>query len=262
VSKIVKGVGKVFKKVAKVVKKVAPIVVAAAAIYFTGGAALGLLPAGMTAGAAATGALGLTGTLGGVVSGAITTAGYGALAGGVISGATGGNVMKGMQMGALTGAVTGGVAGGINSTMASAATPTAGSTLPQPPAGLDAHAIDVGVREGMWAAPSTVPGSTATGGGLLSQGGWLERNQTLAGNVISGVGQGLMAGSEADAERDLLREKYKLQGRNYQGANPNKGYRQMARGNGVAPSERFDTRFGYEYKYDPQQGRIVRVPIA
>jgi hypothetical protein len=44
VSKVFKSIGKIFKKVVKTVVKIAPFALAAAAVVFTGGAALGILP--------------------------------------------------------------------------------------------------------------------------------------------------------------------------------------------------------------------------
>lgn len=272
-SGIVKGVKKAFKKVGKVAKKVAPIALAAGAAYFTGGAALGLAGTAGGWGAAASSAvssLGATGTLGSVLTGAATQAGYGALAGAGISAVTGGNVSKGMRTGAMTGAVTGGVSGGMAPRMPTGGDPTAagragertvtgmgGENLGTIPAPRPTEGASGGLL-------SNAPGASGGGGsGFLGKGGWLERNQTLAGHVVSGVGQGLMTGAEADAERDLLRERHKLTRQNYEGADPGARYRSAAPGeSGVAPAERFDTRFGFEYRYNDKTGRIERVPIA
>jgi hypothetical protein len=104
-SKIFKSITKVFKSVVKFVVKIAPYALAAAAVVFTGGAALGLLP---TFGAAVGGlvsSLGLSAAVTGALTGAITSAGFGAALGFV----TGGE--KGMRKGALMGALTGGVMG-------------------------------------------------------------------------------------------------------------------------------------------------------
>ncbi len=111
-SKIVKGVGKVFKKVVKTVVKVLPYALAAAAVVFTGGAALGLggIFAGGFSGAVGglVGSLGLSGAAAGALTGAITSAGFGAAAGGILGGT------KGLKQGALMGAMTGGVLGAVS----------------------------------------------------------------------------------------------------------------------------------------------------
>jgi hypothetical protein len=108
VSGVFKAIGKVFKTVAKTVVKIAPFALAAAAVVFTGGAALGILP---TFGAAVGGlvsSLGLSAAVTGALTGAITSAGFGAALGFV----TGGK--KGLQKGALMGALTGGALGAFS----------------------------------------------------------------------------------------------------------------------------------------------------
>lgn len=55
------------------------------------------------------------------------------------------------------------------------------------------------------------PASTSGSGGFLGTGGWLERNQYLAGTAVSGLGQGLLASAGADNgadERRYQRENY------------------------------------------------------
>jgi hypothetical protein len=108
VSGLFKSIGKIFKKVAKFVIKIAPYALAAAAVVFTGGAALGILPAFSTVVGGLVGGLGLSAGLTGALTGAITSAGFGAALGFV----TGGE--KGLKKGALMGALTGGVLGAMN----------------------------------------------------------------------------------------------------------------------------------------------------
>lgn len=277
-SKVIKGVKKVFKKVAKVVKKVAPIVLAGAAIYFTAGAAMGMLPAGATAGSALAGSMGLTGTLGGVVSGAVTQAGYGALLGGTISKLSGGSFSEGMKAGAVAGAVTGGITGAFNPLPASpgaeaAAMPSGGipdpGTLPFDKTASTATATnaadtswlnsEVAKQAGLESAPWQLPAGTSvppSSGGLLSKGGWLERNQTLVGQTISGLGQGLMAKASADSEREMLEDRRRRIEDSYRGVDLGAGYRSLAPGDsGLSPSDRFSP--GY-YQYNPRTGRIER----
>lgn len=279
-SSVFKGIKKVFKKVVNVVKKIAPVVLAVAAIVYTGGAALGLSSfAGGWGAAAATvsQSLGASGVLGSALTGAITQAGYGALVGGAAAAATGGSVSRGLQRGAAAGAITGGVTGTVSGLRNANAAATAGQsssqgvtidgatgqpisggakTFPMPEAGAP------GAPQAIDAAGEVVTQAPATSGGLLSKGGWLERNQTLAGNVIKGVGTGLLSGSAADSERDLIRERQKLISDNYAGADPGASYRTATPGNGQAPAQRFDRNYygSWEYRYVPESGRIEKVP--
>lgn len=281
-SKVVKGVKKVFKKVAKVVKKVAPIVLAVGAVVFTGGAALGLAgAAGAGWGAAAAqvaSTLGATGTLGSVITGAITQAGYGAVAGGVLAELSGGDFADGMKRGALAGAVSGGVMGGLgmntdplSSMNKGTAGPAAAGQPGQAGAGgmtasqeAAAGGVKYSLEEGLKANTVPTAGGASRVGGLFKSGGWLERNQDLAGNVIKGLGQGLVASSDADAlaERDKFRQKMIQQ--NYEGIDPGRNYIQAAP-NPMAqrPGEKYDQRVftDYEYRYNPEKGRIERVAL-
>lgn len=210
-SGIAKGIGKVFKRVAKVVTKVAPVVLGAAALYFTAGTALGLTGGGMWGQALSSG-IGNTilgsSTLAQVVTGAVTQAGYGALAGAATSALTGGDPLKGAAAGALGGAVTGGVMGGFglgtDPFVKGFGSPTEQTAIdPQLTA-------DTGAAKGLIApedASSLIPGKgdNGTGFGLgasagksaaqgfFDKGGWLERNQPIVGNLISGIGKGLLS---------------------------------------------------------------------
>lgn len=285
-SKVVKGIRKVFRKVVKFVKKAAPIILAAAAIYFTAGAALGVVGTAGGWGAAAgsiTSSVGATGTMANVLTGAITQAGYGAAIGGVLSKAGGGSFTEGAKRGAVTGAVGGGIAGGLGIGVGGAGQPSTG-TQPPPATGVpgpDTSALnaadeaaamggnfshETGMASINTGTPPTVP-PTGTppptdGGGLLRTGGWIERNQGLVGNLVSGVGQGIMAREAASSESDALRERQNIINENYAGVDPSAGFRPLARGtSGRSPMERFDPNsYGaYEYQYNPQSGRIERV---
>lgn len=260
-SGVLKGIKKVFKRVGKIVKKVAPVVLAAAAVYFTAGAAMGLLPAGATAGSAAAGAMGLSGTLGGVVSGAVTQAGYGAVIGGAVAEVSGGDFKEGMQQGAAAGALTGGVMGGVDpSSVGVASAPDVSGAGPSATAAPSANPAP-----STPAAPSatsvTPPAATpsATSGGLMKPGGWLERNQTLVGQTVSGLGQGLMAKADNEAASEILKQRRA----NYGGLDFGSSYRSAAPGSsGQSPDARFGaTPSSYEYRFDPKVGRIVRVPV-
>lgn len=261
--KIASGVKKAFKPVTKTVMKVAPYALAGAAIYFTAGAALGVAGAAGGWGAAA-GTIGSklgTGMLAKAVTGAITQAGYGAAIGGAMSAATGGSVTKGMQAGAVTGAVTGGLMGGAGMRT----DPLAGAGGGAP--GLDEHAAGV-LREEM---AGTAAGGAAGGGGapsaggaggLFSQGGWLERNQKLAGGLITGVGAGLTAAGQASADKKRILQIDRMETQRHEGMDPMAGYSQLERTPGQSPTERFSSAsYGsFEFQYDPAQARIVRVP--
>lgn len=302
-SGVVKGIGKVFKKVIKNLPKIITSAIAVAAIYFTAGAALGVVGmAGGWGGAVA----GLN--LGPVLGGAITSAGYGAAIGGVVSGVTGGDVMKGMQRGAATGAIAGGLTGAITgsgsaldplaetgagapATEAAGADPSSLGSMPADVAPADtavSSAATQGAPGSIMAtnAPAPAPsgggllnqGSTpSTGPGVMDKGGWLERNQMLAGQVVGGLGQGIMGMGQADARveaaetdrraaLDLDQQKADRIRANYAGTGrglltpENMGYigQQPAR---PSPAQRFDPRaYGGRWQYDPQSGQVVFIP--
>lgn len=274
-SSIVKGVKKVFKKVAKVVKKIAAPALAAAAVIFTGGAALGLgaMAGGWSAAAATvTSSLGLTGAAGAVVTGAITQAGYGALIGGAASALSGGSFSKGARQGAAAGAVTGGLLSGINQAVNAG---KVGATASKAPVSLDASGKVIPTPESVrtFALPETGQSASATAaasaapaatkGGLLSRAGrFLKDNPELTGNIVKGVGTGLLAGAEADAQRDLMRARYDRVAENYE-TDPGRRFRDAAPGSGETPIRRFDpSRYGsFRYEYNTGTGRIERVPI-
>jgi hypothetical protein len=219
------------------------------------------------------------------MTGAITQAGYGALAGGVLSSVTGGKFSDGMRTGAIGGAVTGGLLGaaGIGTD------PLAGKlggqqggalkTMPVPeqtigvgtPMGADgglAAGVPTptsGPSSFLPTTPGTAGGAAGRLGGLLGKGGWIERNGTLAGNVIGGLGQGLMGAAEADAIRQGQKDRFAQIEKNYGDVDPGAYYTQAAPGESQqSPTERFDpSTYGqWEYKYDAKQGRIVRAPVG
>lgn len=204
-SGIFKKIGKVFSKVIKVVKKVALPALAIGAIALTGGAALGLVGAGGVTGLGSAAAAGI-GSLGlpAGVTAALTTAAQGAVMGAATSAITGGNVLKG----AATGFAVGGAAGalGVGAQAPNAAnaggTPAIGQAAPGSlESAFDAALMPNGGGIGSGIIPGVrtlAPTATVSGGGL---GGWLERNPLLAGNLIQGIGGGLMAAQQAKEER-------------------------------------------------------------
>lgn len=120
----------------KGIGKILVPILAVAAVVFTAGAAIPAIGAIVGTGGfgaaigSVTSALGLGADtlLGSVVTGAITSAGYGALAGGAIAGVTGGDIMEGAESGALAGGLSGGLMGGLNFNPASAASGASGAT--------------------------------------------------------------------------------------------------------------------------------------
>lgn len=215
-----KAIGKVFKAVGSFVKKIAAPVLAAAAIVFTGGAALGLAPLTMGFGGAVTGALSAigaptTGVLGGVLTGAVTQAGYGAALGGVASSLTGGSFTEGAATGALAGAVTGGVTGGLGAASAPSATmasrglspasgmpPTTAAPLPRPTSG-----VSTPVQEGLASAGNASIGGASNGPGGLLRG---ITQSPAFGSTLAGIGQGLLTGM---AQKEQLEQEQEDQER-------------------------------------------------
>ncbi len=285
-SKIWKGIKKVFKKVVKVIKKVIPIVLAVAAIYFTAGAALGIT--GTWGAMAQTIGVKLgTGVLASTVSGAITSAGVGAAVGGIVSKSMGGSFTEGAQRGAVIGAVTGGIGGYRNFTPPAGgattfplpdtaqlpggtyldsagnpiASPSVAATQPGGAGGLIQPSVTTTVDKVAATVGSSVE-EVVKKPGFFGPKGWLERNQTLAGGAVSGLGQGIMAMAGADSERDLLRERFSLTASNYAGTDPGRNFRELQ--GSEERKDRYDPRtYGsWEYQYDAQQGRIIKVPVG
>jgi hypothetical protein len=207
-SGLLKGIGKVFKKVGKVALKVLPYAAAAAAVVFTGGAALGVLPSFAGAIGSVVGGLGLSTGLTGAITGAITNAGFGA-AGGLLLGGK-----KGMKTGFLGGLVTGGVMGAVSpglygidkaaSAGAGSAAKDIGSVALKGEGGLlQSQGLSESLRNASLPAPKLAPmgqlldklpavpdlvssGGTKAAGGVL---GFLNSNPTLASQLLGGVSQ-------------------------------------------------------------------------
>jgi hypothetical protein len=214
-SGVVKSIGKVFKKVASSAGKILPLALGAAAVLYTVGGALGVSGATGGWGSAASklgSFFGEGSALSKIVGGAVTQAGYGAVAGAAVSAVSGGDPWKGAQLGALGGAVTGGVMGGMgketdflkgsfdtapSSTATQIGAPTGTPGVPSVAAEPSANTLVGGINEKLGGAPATM--STASGGGgLFDKGGWIERNQQLAGGLIGGIGKGLLSSGGAD----------------------------------------------------------------
>ncbi len=217
------GVVKSFKKVFK--KIIAPVL-AVGAIVFTAGAALGLPAfAGGFGGAVAKGlgAIGIKsgGVLSKVLTGAVTKGGIGAAIGGTTSALTGGSFSDGAAKGALAGAVVGGLTGLAGSavdplTTASKTVNPASIASTQPATAASgsglltssgAQTVANGIQPAATAAAT--PAATGLGGGLFPNGfansglGKFVTSQA-GGQVISGLGQGLMGGIAAKDEADSI----------------------------------------------------------
>lgn len=121
-------------------------------------------------------------------------------------------------------------------------------------------------------------GSQAAGPGVFAKGGWLERNQDFAGDVIGGIGKvaggigsGLNDKATQDAYMDRLRERFDQTRANYSGAAPGRGLLYAAPGSGsripldpgmTDPARIDPALYGeFEYQYNPQSGRIERMGV-
>ncbi len=195
--RIFKGIGRFIKKTAKALKRVWPIALAATAIFFTTGAAFGLMSWGKVASTLVT-KVGIKGTLGKVLTGSIAGSGWGAAIGGGISAATGGSFTEGARSGALSGAITGGLAGAAGWTPPGVkpdVAPGGGNpyegfhNMNLPPS------VDV---------TSTVVTEGAKGGGN-SLIGFL-KNPAVAGGLIQGVGRGIGTAAAARTQAEMAAE--------------------------------------------------------
>jgi hypothetical protein len=224
-SGVLKGLGKAFKSVGKIVKKVALPALAIGAVIATGGAAIGALPAlGGAGGILAS--VGIKGALAGVITSAAKAATFGAIG----SAITGGDPIKGATMGLVTGGVLGGIgalAGGAGGTAGALTTEMARSNIATglntiqggaqaaaagAPIALGGAAGGIGAAAAPTiaatagapvAAGMTPVAGAAGGGGIL---GFMNNNPIIAGQMIQGIGGGLMANERAKAEeRDIRR---------------------------------------------------------
>lgn len=111
-------------------------------------------------------------------------------------------------------------------------------------------------------------------GGVFDEGGWLERNGSLVGQTISGLGTGLMKGLSAESEQEMLeqRERTRLATirANYGGANGTPTRRGLMTqqqvptgpGGNLTPEQRFSPSYYAEsaprlrYQYDVASGQI------
>ncbi len=203
-------VGRIFDVVTDVISFV-PETIASAATFFTGGAALGASSFSWSDTVSQfISDMGGTGILGSVLSGAITTAGYGAVTGGLTALLTGGNFGRGVGLGALVGAGAGGINAALNTapvTAPQAPSQAASSVGPTPlgPSFVSPNLETVAQQTGNFGAAAIPPGGTvpATASrGFFDAGGFFDRNKGIIGQVIGGVGSGLLTESNIDARRD------------------------------------------------------------
>lgn len=262
-SKLLKSIGKVFRKIVKAVKKFALPILAIGAIVLTGGAALGLaLPSlGSVAGS-----LGL-----GAIAPAITAAGQGALFGAVGSAIQGKNILKGATAGFVTGGVMGGLGqafgavgkattAGLPSTAGSAgssAAGAAGQAISAPGTIINNMPIEGLATQAPTLAGADVAGnvvaSATKGGGLGGAlGGFMKENPLIAGQMISGLGQGLLgyAGAKAQSKQDEKNWKRVADSYTTDGLLEPTGVDYGA--GRPTPAQKYQ-RFGY----DPRTGQIV-----
>lgn len=288
-SGVTRAVSRTFSRVTNVVRRVAPIALAAGAIIFTAGAALGAAPLAAGWGGAMSSvvsSMGATGVLNTVLTGALTQAGYGAVMGGVTSALTGGSVSRGMQMGALGGAASGAAMGALGLPTDPLASRAAGEGVSGGTGqgllsgGAGADDLIVG-SAGNTTLPSgasvttdtltsSVAGAPSSGTGLLAQGGWLERNQGMVGNLVSGVGRGLLAGeserSAARAQQEADQRRFDFIDSRWSGSDAGLITPEQVAANRAqdpqrpTPAQRFDPRnAGGMWQYDRNLGRIVYV---
>jgi hypothetical protein len=282
-SGVLKGIGKVFKKVARTVIKIAPYALAAAAVVFTGGAALGVLPTFGAAVGSVVGGLGLSGAVGGALTGAITSAGFGAAVGGVLGG------KKGLKQGALMGALTGGAIGalspatfgagpavakgadiaarvplGIESagslTPSITGIPSASGGLLQ--AGTAAATAPVAGSVGSTVLSATAPAAVPASGGAL---GFLNSNPMLASQLLGGVSQAF-APNEYKQRSKAEQEQFERQsgfayGGAYSGQTDPFGVRDLGQPPAVQPGNYYTPR-PKRWQYDPATNKVVEVEVG
>lgn len=300
-SGVIKGVGKVFKKAVSGASKILPVALAAGAVLFTAGNAMGLTSSWGDAVGSVVDKLGVGSGLSNIITSAVTNAGYGAVAGAATSGLAGGSIMQGTQYGAAGGAIVGGVKGAYEN-LTSPATAATGMDAPSSAKGAGAvqsapapsnvsgggngsilsngvsmqgsDAIAGGVGDDpiiTGAAPSSAGSAAASNPGILDKGGWLERNGTMAGNVLLGVGKGL-AGADGEAQAKALQQRAEIVRQNYgsprvglltagtQTTNTvvDQGAPRMSPGQRFSPAAYGAAGQG-QYVYDPSTGRYTFV---
>jgi hypothetical protein len=258
------AIGKVFKKVVKVAKVVLPLALAAAAVVFTGGAALGVLPAFSTVVGGLVGSLGVGSVLAPILTGAITNAGFGSALGLVTGGVKGSQ--KGAIIGGLLGGVGGALAGGAGAASATAA--PAGSVGNAPwmvgmPSNYSGAAFGAGGSVSLGnaaasAASSIAPAAaTALSGGASPITSGLLSNPMVLSQAIQGIGSGVTASAQTKAQREAAAAEQARISANYQ-----IGSGLMAGINDNAPPQTYTPPATGQWVYDARLGRLVRAQTA
>lgn len=288
-SKILSGIGKLFKKVGKIVKKVLPYALMAAAVVFTGGAALGVLPTFAGAVGSVVGGLGLSAGVTTALTGAITGAGFGALAGGVVGGEKG--MFKGMLMGGAAGGLFPTAVPGVSGAMKAAtgvlspgsalsntimSLPSEGAAAAASggiaPAALGSSAL--GAAAPSAAASSLVPAAGGATGGL---GGMFGGNPLLASTLLGGVADVFAPNEAKQSIKQQAEEKMRLGYYAYgggdingkkkggiipgvysQGDNPF-GIHPYAAPPSIQPADYAPASLMPRWEYDPSTNKVVEV---
>lgn len=104
-------------------------------------------------------------------------------------------------------------------------------------------------------------GTPADSPGIFDKGGFIERNQTLIGSTIGGIGKGLLSDSRQDALLERDRERRDAISNNFGGRGLLSKGDVPESGGGLTPGERFTPASGAgQWVFDPSQGRLVFVP--
>jgi hypothetical protein len=267
-SGITKGLRKTFKSITKNPWKALPVAIGLASAVFTGGSMLGLTPSWGEAMGSLASMTGATGSTASILASAFTNAGYGAALGTLGGLATGSDATTPALIGGAAGALVGGLTAGFSGAPAgttgiSGANPTAPAT-----------GVNTGQAQAMspWsaaAAQAPATGVAAAAPGIATGAGMDPSSQVLIGGMVSGLGQGLMAGQEskdaikAAKERDAA-EAARIAGNYRTDGTANLTPEQLAyieqqNGSNPMPADRFsDAWASGEYYWDPEAKQMKK----
>lgn len=114
----------------------------------------------------------------------------------------------------------------------------------------------------MASLPSRISTTTARGGLFRKVGNFFGQNP-IVGNVIEGIGSGLLnlaaSRDQLNAQRDLEAQRQEQIRQNYQGTNPGQTFSDVGRRPGLSPVDRFSPDYygRLRYRYDPRSRTIV-----
>ena len=191
-------------------KKVLPIALLGAAAFFTFGAALGVTAGWSTQVSSLVSNIGLSGKMASVVGGALTQAGSGALIGGGVGAATGQGLVSGATAGAAAGALTGGVSGALAGGGGAAAAGAESGFGAAPGAG-QAAAPGPGFAAPAAGAAGQAVMQAPGGSAGIGQNIWNFVNSNVGAQLVKGVGGGLMAGAQQNAQHERSDEERERQ---------------------------------------------------